>query len=63
MALTPSSWYSRLETHIFLNVSRDARMEPLNERKKKQHLIIQSNMHQIIQMDNHQCLPDILTGA
>jgi hypothetical protein len=34
MALTPSFSYSRFETHIFLNVSKEAKMEPLGTTKK-----------------------------
>lgn len=33
MARDPSSSYSFLDTHIFLNVSREARIEPLSERR------------------------------
>ena len=40
MALAPSSSYSRLDTHIFLKVSKDARIEPLE--KKEQSLILQN---------------------
>lgn len=31
-ALAPSSSYSRFDTHIFLNVSNDARIEPLGKK-------------------------------
>lgn len=35
MDRAPSSSYSFLETHIFLKVSREARMEPLEWRESK----------------------------
>lgn len=37
MALAPSSSYSFLETHIFLNVSKDAKMEPLKDGQESKY--------------------------
>lgn len=43
MALDPSSSYSFLETHIFLNVSKDAKIEPLKDNNNENLCYITKN--------------------